>query len=449
MRIAYLAAGAGDMYCGSCLQSNTLVRALRASGEDALLVPMYTPLRADEPIAGRQEIAFGGLNVFLQQVSPLFGFMPSAIERWFDRPGLLQWLGRRAGSTRPETLGPLTLSMLQGESGRQRKELDKLVSLMRQEVQPEVIHLANVLLVGVADRLRRELGVPVVATLAGEDGFLDRIPSPYRELSRRELSARCARLDALVAMNHYYADFMVEYLGVPRERIRVILPGLSLEGYPAPDGGEDAVSGRIDTSAESDALESPGPMTIGYFSRICEEKGLHLLVEAFRLLCADDAMPPLKLHAAGSLTAADRSYLRQIERRLRDSGLLDRFCYHGELDRAGKIAFLRSLDVLAAPSLQRECKGLAVLEAWAAGVPCVVPEHGAFGEMIGRTGGGRLCRPSDVESLAVELKALILNRPEARELGRRGQRVVHQQHRAEATARQTAELYRELLNAKR
>jgi glycosyltransferase involved in cell wall biosynthesis len=128
---------------------------------------------------------------------------------------------------------------------------------------------------------------------------------------------------------------------------------------------------------------------------------------------------------------------------------LDRFCYHGELDRAGKIVFLQSLDVLAAPSLQRECKGLAVLEAWAAGVPCVLPEHGAFGEMIGRTGGGRLCRPNDAESLAAELKALIVNRPEARELGRRAQRVVHQQHRAETTARQTAELYRELLNAKR
>jgi glycosyltransferase involved in cell wall biosynthesis len=449
MRIAYLAAGAGDMYCGSCLQSNTLVRALRASGEDALLVPMYTPLRADEPIAGREEIAFGGVNVYLQQASPIFGFMPATFERWLDRPGLLRWLGRRAGSTRPETLGPLTLSMLQGENGRQRKELDKLVEVMRREVQPEVIHLANVLLVGVADRLGRELGVPVVASLAGEDGFLDRIPSPYGELCRRELSARCARLDALVAMNHYYADFMAEYLGVPRARIRVIPPGLSLEGYPAPDDGDDVVAETAEASQQAERSGAGAPVTVGYFSRICEEKGLHLLVEAFRLLCDDDALPPLKLHAAGSLTAADRSYLRRIERRLRDCDLLDRFCYHGELDRAGKIVFLQSLDVLAAPSLQRECKGLAVLEAWAAGVPCVLPEHGAFGEMIGRTGGGRLCRPNDAESLAAELKALIVNRPEARELGRRAQRVVHQQHRAETTARQTAELYRELLNAKR
>jgi hypothetical protein len=45
MRIAYLAAGAGGMYCGSCLHDNTLAAALLKRGEDVILAPIYTPIR--------------------------------------------------------------------------------------------------------------------------------------------------------------------------------------------------------------------------------------------------------------------------------------------------------------------------------------------------------------------------------------------------------------------
>ena len=48
MKIAYLAAGAGGMYCGNCLHDSTLANALIAAGEDVLLVPTYTPLKTDE-----------------------------------------------------------------------------------------------------------------------------------------------------------------------------------------------------------------------------------------------------------------------------------------------------------------------------------------------------------------------------------------------------------------
>jgi hypothetical protein len=39
MRIAYITAGAGHMYCGSCLRDNTLAMALRAAGHDVQLIP--------------------------------------------------------------------------------------------------------------------------------------------------------------------------------------------------------------------------------------------------------------------------------------------------------------------------------------------------------------------------------------------------------------------------
>ena len=53
MKIVYLAAGAGGMYCGSCLHDNTLAAALMRLGEDVLLMPTYTPIRTDEPTSAK------------------------------------------------------------------------------------------------------------------------------------------------------------------------------------------------------------------------------------------------------------------------------------------------------------------------------------------------------------------------------------------------------------
>ena len=72
MKIVYLAAGAGAMYCGSCLHGNTLAAALCAAGHDCLLAPLYTPLHTDEENVGIRRVAFGGINVSLQQPGPCF-----------------------------------------------------------------------------------------------------------------------------------------------------------------------------------------------------------------------------------------------------------------------------------------------------------------------------------------------------------------------------------------
>jgi hypothetical protein len=66
MRIAYLAAGAAGMYCGSCLHDNTLAAALRKLGEDVVLVPIYTPIRTDEQDVS-ERVFFGGINAYLQR----------------------------------------------------------------------------------------------------------------------------------------------------------------------------------------------------------------------------------------------------------------------------------------------------------------------------------------------------------------------------------------------
>src|SRR3954468_7836776 len=102
MRIAYLTAGAAGMYCGSCMHDNTLVAALVARGHDALLVPLYTPIRTDEDDVSQHRVFFGGINVYLQQKLALFRRTPRFLDRLLDAPRLLRWVSRFAVKTRAD-----------------------------------------------------------------------------------------------------------------------------------------------------------------------------------------------------------------------------------------------------------------------------------------------------------------------------------------------------------
>ncbi len=427
MKIAYLAAGAAGMYCGSCLHDNTLATALLALGEDVVLVPIYTPIRTDEADVSERRVFFGGINAYLQQKIPLFRHTPRWFDRWLDHPTLLRLLAGRGASVDPAKLGAMTVSMLSGEVGNQRKELDKLVDWLIDEVQPDVVHLSNSMMLGLARMIAKRCGPPVVCSLSGEDIFLEKLTPPHYEQARLLLRERAAEVQAFVSLNSYYADFMAEYLSVERAKIHVIPHGLKLEGH-----------------AQSQRPIPGVPLRIGYLARICEDKGLHLLVEACERLIEHYELPQIELHAAGYLGSSDRKYLQQIQKRVNQGPLVGKFRYHGELDRAGKIDFLQSLDVFSMPTVYRESKGLPLLEALANAVPAVVPQHGTFPELITDTGGGLLCQPHDAADLAAKLASLLTDLQRAKELGRVGQQAIRDRYHAQAMAKRTLSLYCDL-----
>jgi len=432
VKIAYLAAGAAGMYCGSCLHDNTLATALLALGEDVVLVPIYTPIRTDEADVSQRRVFFGGINAYLQQKIPLFRYTPRWFDRWLDHPALLRLLAGRGASVDPAKLGDMTVSMLSGEAGNQRKELGKLVDWLIDEVQPDVVHLSNSMMLGLARMIAERCGPPVICSLSGEDIFLEKLTPPHYEQARQLLRQRAAEVHAFTALNHYYADYMTDYLSVERQRIHVIPHGLQLEGH--------AQSPQNPQGPASDL-----PIRIGYLARICEDKGLHLLVEACERLIEHHGLPQIELHAAGYLGSGDRGYLRQLQE-CADQGLLTgKFHYHGELDRMGKIDFLQSLDLFSTPTVYRESKGLPLLEAMANGVPVVVPEHGTFPELIADTGGGLLCQPHDSVDLAAKLAELLHDRNRARQLGQTGQQAIRQRYHAPMMAERTRSLYASLL----
>ncbi len=424
MRIAYLTAGAGGMYCGSCLHDNTLAAALLKLGEDVILAPIYTPIRTDEDDVSAGRVFFGGINAYLQQKYPLFRRLPRWLDRWLDHPALLR-MASNGASVDPAELGALTVSMLRGEHGHQRKELEILVDWLCEDVKPEVVHLSNAMMLGLAREIRDRCRVPIVCTLSGEDIFIEKLKAPYYEQVRALLRERAADVDAFIALNNYYADFMAEYLDVPRERIHVVPHGLDLAGHGTREP------------------HPPGQLQrIGYLARICYDKGLHLLVEACEQLAARGELPAFELHAAGYLGKGDRKYFEELEARVAKGPLAGRFHYHGEVDRQAKIAFLQSLDLMALPTVYRESKGIPVLEAWANAVPVVLPNHGAFPQMIEDSRGGLLHEALDPGDLADKLATLLNDADLVNSLGRSGQNAVRSRYQAAAMAECTREVYR-------
>jgi glycosyltransferase involved in cell wall biosynthesis len=421
MHIAIVTAGGAGMFCGSCMHDNTWASALKRQGARVTLIPTYTPLRLDEPSQSQRQVFLGGINVYLDFRSSIWRALPRGATRWLDHPGVIRLAARLGVSTNAQKLGELTLAMLAGEAGPEWREIDELAAFLVDVVRPDAICFSNALLAGTLRTLRRRYAGRIVCVLQGDDVFLEDLHEPYKSRALGALRQRVRDFDRFLVHSGYYRDFMSRYLDVPADSFDVVPLGIDLAGH---DGRPGHDANR--------------PFTVGYFARVCPEKGLAELVEAFKRLHARH--PQARLRAAGYLGRRDRGYFREVQKRARDLG--DAFEYAGSpATHREKVEFLKSLDVLSVPTVYQEPKGLYVLEALANGVPVVQPRHGAFPEVLEATGGGLLVEPGDPDDLAHALEELMKDPAGRLQLARRGQAIVHAEYDVDRMARRTLEIF--------
>ena len=422
MRLLQFTAGAGAMYCGSCLHSNTLALHLAAIGADVTLVPLYTPTRTDETNASRGPVFFGGVSVYLEQEVAFLRKTPKIFDAFWDSTLVLNAVGKLSTSTNPASLGPLTVSMLRGEAGHQKKEFEHLARWLDTQAPFDVALIPYALLLGLAPTIKAR-GLKVACELQGEDLFLDGLVEPFRGEAKALIAERAADVDLFISGSRYYADMMSVDLRIPREKIEIVPHG-------------------IDIDEKLMTLEPPRDpeFTVGFFARVAPEKGLHALADAYIAFRSRHPEMPTRLKAGGYLAGEHRPYLAEIEAKLAAAGRADEFHYVGSPDRRGKYEFLRSIDVLAAPTPYREPKGLFAMEALACGVPVVLPRHGAFPELVDATGGGLLHAPGDEADLVAILKTMAGDPVARKTMGDRGARAVREHLSAPRMAGRTKQL---------
>lgn len=397
MRVTLLAAGSGALHCGACVRDLALVRGLIGRGHDVTVMPLYLPIGPEHGDLATTAVQIDGINAYLQQASALFRRTPAWFDRLLAAGPLLRLAGRSAATTQASGLGPLTVSMLRGEDGNQRKQVRAMLDALA-PLRPEAVIISNALLLGLAPALRTRLGVPVLCGLQGEEGFVADLPEPWCGQALALMRAHAGAVDRFLAPYAGYAPVAAAWLGLAPERIAVLPVG-------------------FDARSHRPVAQPPGAgvLTVGFCSVLLRRKGPDLLVEAAARL-PTGLRERVRLVIAGQ--PLDRDLLRALRRRCADAGLAAEF--PGGLEQAAKIRLMQSAHVFCAPSRQPEVRGLAGLEALACGAPLLAADAGIFAELARGHAGIVLFRPDDAEDLARTLAAQLADPAAARAAARRG-----------------------------
>jgi len=420
MRVVYLTAGAAGMVCGSCLHDNSLARALSRRGNDAVLVPVYTPILTDQQNVSQPQLFYGGLNVYLQQLSPVFRWLPKWSDAFLSSPRLVGWIASRAMGTSANNLGALTVSMLRGEQGNQRKEAQRLTEWLS-SLAPDLVIFSNLLIAGSLPAIQHTLPkCKSLVVLQGDDIFYNNLVEPYRSAALSELRRLAQVADRFLVHSRDYLHRMSQLLQVSESKF--LLSPLSIDA-------DDLLAIEVEASESK-------PPTIGYLARLTPDKGLHYLVDAFIQLTRVEQYSKVRLEIAGWLGKQYLPYWDEQRTKLSRAGLESQFRYWGTINREEKKKFLASIDLLSVPTSYADPKGLFALEAMAAGVPYLLPSHGAFPELHEMAAAGQLHTPESVTDLIVKLTDMLGHPERTRQLGLAGREYV----RTQATSDREAEV---------
>jgi glycosyltransferase involved in cell wall biosynthesis len=404
-----------------------LLKYLYQKGYEVVKVPMYLPsnLTFEENIQ-ETPIFFGAINIYLQEKLTLFKHAPAWLNKLFDSQKLLRFIANKTGSTKAAGLEEMTISMLKGEEGQQASHLEELINYLAEEVKPDIVHLSNALLLGLAHRLKTDLKAKVVCSLQDENEWIDLMEASFQEKIWQLMGKKAEDVDRFITASEFYATKSQKQLNIPRGKIEVIYGGIDIEGYQVSPLPFD-------------------PPVIGYLCRMSEYFGLGILVDAFINLKQEKSFKDLKLHLSGGYTRDDKKYIKSLLKKISSIGGADDVKIFNQFDKENRISFLKSLTLLSVPVPQGESFGAYQLEALAAGVPVVQPNVGYFPEFVKETKGGLIYEPNDSIHLAKAIKSLLMNRDKITKLATDGRKAVLEKYSVDHMANNVITCYKNVL----
>ena len=423
LKIAHIIPGSGgSFYCGNCMRDSKYIRALIDLGHDVIKVPLYLPIFDDAHDLDEVPVFYGAVNLYLKQQFPIFRHMPSFLEHALDSKSVLEMAARKAGSTRAKGLEEMTISMLLGEEGNQKEELERLVDWLADEVKPDVVHLSNALLLGLAHRIKERMNCILICSLQDEDVWVDAMDDQYRQKVWDIMSERGKDIDVFIPVSNFFSAEIHKRMAIPETKMIPVHLGVDTADYfPKPIQNKEPV--------------------IGYLSRMCHENGLEVLVDAFILLRKDSKYSSVKLKITGGKTGDDTHFIKEQKQKIAKAGLVDSVFWVDEFEGNDRDKFFDSVRLISVPVLHGEAFGLYMLEAMASGIPMVQPDLGAFKEVIETSGGGVIYPENKPEQLAEALALLIFDDQKLQELSEAGIAGVHAHFDIHAQAKKMVAVY--------
>ncbi len=425
MNIMHIIPGSGgSFYCGNCLRDAKYVEAMRRSDHMVRKLPMYLPLFADEHDLSREiPVFYGAISIYLKQQFPVFRKAPGWVDRALNSKPMLKLASRFAGSTRAKGLEEMTISMLLGEEGQQKEELQKMIEWIIENCDPDVIHLSNALLLGLAHQLGERMQVPVICSLQDEDVWVDVMKPSAAESVWKLMSNKAEDVAKFISVSDFYAGVMKENMSLPEEKVTSVHIGVDPADYTFKPVTEKK-------------------RNIGYVSRMCHSNGLDILADAFILLRQKEGFEDVNLVLTGGSTGDDKKFLADIRSRLREHGLHKEVEFHEDFEEQGLRDYLEKVAVVSVPVRNGEAFGIYLLECMVSGIPVVQPALGAFPEIVGLTGGGVIYKENTPEALAQALEKLLSDPAEMDRLSRAGKEGVDKHFHIDVQAQRMVEVYK-------
>jgi glycosyltransferase involved in cell wall biosynthesis len=384
---------------------------------------MYLPLFADEHDLSREiPVFYGAISIYLKQLFPIFRKAPVWVDNALNSKPMLKLAAKFAGSTRAKGLEEMTVSMLLGQEGQQKDELQRMVDWIVENCDPDVIHLSNALLLGLAQQLSERLKVPVVCSLQDEDVWVDVMKPSARDSVWKLMSTKGEDVNTFISVSDFYAGVMKEKMDIPEDKLSTVHIG-------------------VDPADYTFRLATEKKRNIGYVSRMCYENGLDILVDAFILLKKKKEFEDVGLVLTGGSTGDDRKYLTEIRAKLKEHKLNEQVEFHEDFEEEGLRDYLDKVSMVSVPVRNGEAFGIYLLECMASGVPVVQPALGAFPEIVNLTEGGLIYDSNTPEALAESLESLLTDSKKLEDLSRKGAEGVDKHFHIDVQARNMVTIY--------
>jgi glycosyltransferase involved in cell wall biosynthesis len=434
MKIIYIIPGfGGTYYCGNCLRDSVFSKAMKANGHDAVTLPLYLP-HSIKDFAHQAEVPvfYGAVNIYLKQHFKVFRHMPRWLHSFFNSPFLLKYAAKKSGSTRAEGLEEMTISMLNGAEGFQHEELNELIDYIRHHEKPDVVHLSNALLMGLAKKIKEELRVPVFCSLQDEDVWINAMKESYKPKLWQLMSNKVKDIDAFIAVSHYFKKVMQNNMQIPDSKIFAVPIGVDPDLYTA-------------------HLPASNPQAIGYLSRMNEENGFGILIDAFIKLKKNPEFSSTRLILTGGKTDDDKPYISKQIKKLERQNIIDyvEFIEFGDKCSTSNMeSFFDKISILSVPVVNGEAFGLYLLEAMASGIPVVQPALGAFPEIVKASNGGAIYSPNSADALCEKWQEVLQDTSRLDSLSHNSRKAVEEIFNLHRTTAQLVEIYRKFEDSK-
>jgi glycosyltransferase involved in cell wall biosynthesis len=428
MRVVFLITGSGgSFYCSNCYRDMLYMKAMRkADGITASAIPLYLPPDSSVEDQGfDSHVFFGAISMYLREKVPIFRKAPDFLDKLFDSGPMLRIAARQAGTTRTDGLEELTLNMIRGDNTFREHEVNRLVNYLVAGGKPDIIHLSNALIIGLARQLRKRADVRIVCSILNEDDWIEEMKEPYRTNSWKMIAAEAENVDAFVTPSSYFRELFISKTGLSGKNIHVVPIG-------------------IDPGATSQDPVNVNRPSIGYLCRFNRMNGFDRIVDSFIQLKSEKRIDALSLHICGGFTGDDKPFVSEQLGKIRKRGYMDSLKIHHDFQAFGKRRFFESISLLSVPVRKYDGYGLYILEANAAGVPVIQPSTGAFPEIVSGTQGGIIYDPDSVDELSNTLYRVLADPDLRAGLGRAGRKNVVEKYSLDSMSNNLLEVYLKL-----